>query len=33
MILSGNRVLYTLSHINEGCFGLVMTTGFATKKG
>lgn len=33
MIYSGNSVLYTLSHINEGCFGLVLATGYATKKG
>lgn len=29
----GNIVLYTVNHINEGCFGLVCRTGFATKKG
>lgn len=33
VILSGNKVLYTMSHINEGCFGLVVATGFATQKG
>ncbi len=33
MIYSGNKVLHTLNHITEGCFGIVINTGFYTKRG
>lgn len=33
LLITGNRVLYTINHINEGCFGLVISTGFNTIKG
>ena len=33
MLYSGNRVLYTLNHINECCFGVVVNTGFNTRRG
>ncbi len=33
VILAGSRVKYTLSNINEGCFALVLNTGFETDKG
>ena len=33
LLFTGNQVLYTLNHINEGCFGMVLNTGFYTKKG
>lgn len=33
LLLQGNKVLYTLNHINEGCFGLVTSIGFSTKRG
>lgn len=33
ILLAGNKVLYTINHINEGCFGVVINTGFYTKRG
>ena len=27
MLNSGDKVLHTLNHINEGCFGIVLNTG------
>ncbi len=33
LLLTGNKVLYTLNHINEGCFGIVVNTGFYTRRG
>lgn len=33
ILYSGNKILYTLNHINECCFGVVVNTGFNTKRG
>lgn len=33
LLITGDKVLFTINHINEGCFGLVVNTGFDSKKG
>ena len=33
MLYTGDRINYTINHINEGCFGVVVDTGFNTIKG
>lgn len=33
LLLTGNKVLYTINHIKEGCFGIVINTGFYTQRG
>jgi cation-transporting ATPase 13A2 len=33
ILYTGNKVLYTLNHIKEGCFGIVLNTGFDTQRG
>lgn len=33
VIQLGSKVQYTMNHINEGCYAIVLRTGFATEKG
>lgn len=33
VIYQGSKVQYTMSHINEGCYAVVLKTGFASQKG
>lgn len=33
MLYTGDKITYTINHINEGCFGIVISTGFNTIKG
>ena len=33
MLYTGDKISYTINHINEGCFGIVVSTGFNTIKG
>lgn len=33
ILKTGSNVLYTLNHVNEGCFGIVLRTGWATMYG
>lgn len=33
VLVAGDRVIYTINHVNEGCFGIVLNTGFDTVRG
>ena len=33
LLITGDKVLFTINHVNEGCFGIVVNTGFDTVKG
>lgn len=33
ILVSGDKVIYTINHVNEGCFGIVVRTGFNTIRG
>ena len=33
ILQAGSHIVYTVTHMSEGCFGIVLRTGFATKRG
>jgi cation-transporting ATPase 13A2 len=33
ILQAGSQIVYTVTHMSEGCFGIVLRTGFATKRG
>ena len=33
ILVAGDKVIYTINHVNEGCFGIVLRTGFNTIRG